>query len=242
MPSVRAASEAECLFRHCLAPYHLSFRRVFRQAHEDLGCASYLVADGGEAAVVDPKWDVEDYLARGRAWLPDLARPRDPQSRGSRLRQGAPAEGDRCGHSCRPGPESLSSTSHRQTAMLSPSAASASKRWPHRHRPEHTAYVISDAARGESPGSSSPATRSSLSATSRGPDPAVEPRRGRGKVLHPAQPAARAGRFRRRPLAIIGGSLCGGAGTSEKPGTTIASSAGSTGSSVSAASRPSCAS
>jgi len=36
----------------------------FRQVlHEDLGCASYLVADGGEAAVIDPKWDVEDYLA-----------------------------------------------------------------------------------------------------------------------------------------------------------------------------------
>src|SRR6188472_3133517 len=35
----------------------------FRQVlHEDLGCASYLVADGGEAAVVDPKWDVDDYL------------------------------------------------------------------------------------------------------------------------------------------------------------------------------------
>ena len=36
--------------------------------------------------------------------------------------------------------------------MRSPSAASASKRWPHPgHRPEHTAYVISDAARGEEP-------------------------------------------------------------------------------------------
>src|SRR5678815_5390146 len=36
----------------------------FRQVlHEDLGCASYVVADSGEAAVVDPKWDVEDYLA-----------------------------------------------------------------------------------------------------------------------------------------------------------------------------------
>ena len=35
----------------------------FRQVlHEDLGCASYVVADGGEAAVIDPKWDVEAYL------------------------------------------------------------------------------------------------------------------------------------------------------------------------------------
>src|SRR5436309_15516918 len=35
----------------------------FRQVlHEDLACASYVVADGGEAAVIDPKWEIEDYL------------------------------------------------------------------------------------------------------------------------------------------------------------------------------------
>src|SRR5919109_975596 len=39
----------------------------FRQVlHEDLGCASYVVADGGEAAVVDPKWEIEEYLALAR--------------------------------------------------------------------------------------------------------------------------------------------------------------------------------
>ena len=33
---------------------------LFRQIlHEDLGCASYVIADGGEAAVVDPKWQIE---------------------------------------------------------------------------------------------------------------------------------------------------------------------------------------
>ena len=37
---------------------------LFRQVlHEDLGCASYLIAGGSEAAVVDPKWEIEDYLA-----------------------------------------------------------------------------------------------------------------------------------------------------------------------------------
>ncbi len=30
------------------------FREVL---NEDLGCGSYVVADGGEAAVVDPKWE-----------------------------------------------------------------------------------------------------------------------------------------------------------------------------------------
>ena len=38
---------------------------IFRQfTHDDLGCASYLVGDAnaGLAAVVDPKFDIEDYL------------------------------------------------------------------------------------------------------------------------------------------------------------------------------------
>ena len=42
---------------------------IFRQLiHDDLGCASYLVGDddAGVAAVVDPKLDVEDYLALAR--------------------------------------------------------------------------------------------------------------------------------------------------------------------------------
>src|SRR5207247_935675 len=35
------------------------FRRLL---HEDLGCVSYLVSDGSDAVVVDPKWEVEAYL------------------------------------------------------------------------------------------------------------------------------------------------------------------------------------
>lgn len=37
----------------------MHFRQIL---HSDLGCASYLVADGGEAAVIDPKWEIDDYL------------------------------------------------------------------------------------------------------------------------------------------------------------------------------------
>jgi hydroxyacylglutathione hydrolase len=36
----------------------------FRQIlHPDLGCASYLIADQGEAAVIDPKWRIDEYLS-----------------------------------------------------------------------------------------------------------------------------------------------------------------------------------
>ena len=35
----------------------------FRQIlHPDLGCASYLIADGATAAVVDPRWEIDEYL------------------------------------------------------------------------------------------------------------------------------------------------------------------------------------
>jgi hydroxyacylglutathione hydrolase len=35
----------------------------FRQIlHEDLGCASYLIGSQGAGAVVDPKWEIEEYL------------------------------------------------------------------------------------------------------------------------------------------------------------------------------------
>ena len=42
---------------------------IFRQiTHDDLGCASYLIGDedAGVAAVVDPKLDIEEYLALAR--------------------------------------------------------------------------------------------------------------------------------------------------------------------------------
>jgi glyoxylase-like metal-dependent hydrolase (beta-lactamase superfamily II) len=42
---------------------------IFRQViHDDLGCASYLIGDdeAGVAAVVDPKLDIEEYLALAR--------------------------------------------------------------------------------------------------------------------------------------------------------------------------------
>src|SRR3954465_12350557 len=42
---------------------------IFRQiTHDDLGCASYLIGDenAGVAAVVDPRFDIDDYLELAR--------------------------------------------------------------------------------------------------------------------------------------------------------------------------------
>ena len=36
---------------------------LFRQVlNDDLACASYVVSCGGEAVVVDPRWDIDEYL------------------------------------------------------------------------------------------------------------------------------------------------------------------------------------
>lgn len=41
---------------------------IFRQVlNDDLGCASYVVADAGEAAVIDPQWDIGPYLTLAEA-------------------------------------------------------------------------------------------------------------------------------------------------------------------------------
>jgi len=41
----------------------LFFRQVL---YRDLGCASYMLGDSGEAVVVDPRWDIEEYLELAR--------------------------------------------------------------------------------------------------------------------------------------------------------------------------------
>ena len=36
---------------------------LFRQVlNDDLACASYVISCGDEAVVVDPRWDIDEYL------------------------------------------------------------------------------------------------------------------------------------------------------------------------------------
>ena len=105
--------------------------------------------------------------------------------------------------------------------MRSPSAASASKRWPHRATvPEHTAYVISDAARGEEPWLVVTGDSLFVGDVAR-PDLAVEPEEGARELFASLNRLLELDDFAEAWPGHIGGSLCGGAGMSEKPGTTI---------------------
>jgi hydroxyacylglutathione hydrolase len=195
----------------------------FRQVlHEDLGCASYIVADGGEAVVIDPKWEIEDYLAlaaehgfeithvlethnhadhvsgKGRLAAATGATIHVPAKAKVEFEHEPVSDGD----SVRIGDVVV-------TALETPG-----------HRPEHTAYVVADASRTDEPWLVVTGDSLFVGDLAR-PDLAVEPEEG-ARELH-----ASMGRllelddFAEAWPGHIGGSLCGGAGMSEKPGTTI---------------------
>jgi glyoxylase-like metal-dependent hydrolase (beta-lactamase superfamily II)/rhodanese-related sulfurtransferase len=195
----------------------------FRQVlHEDLGCASYVVADEGEAAVIDPKWEVEDYLALAAEHgfeirhILETHNHADHVSGKGRLAAATgatihvPAVADVAfeheplsdGDAVRIGEATI-------TALTTPG-----------HRPEHTAYLISDASRGEEPWLVVTGDSLFVGDVAR-PDLAVEPKEGARDLRKSMQRLLGLDDFAEVWPGHIGGSLCGGAGMSEKPGTTI---------------------
>src|SRR3954469_12087715 len=166
----------------------------FRQVlHEDLGCASYVIADGGEAVVVDPKWAVEDYVALGLRFTHALETHTHADHVSGRARLGLDPPWD--GDELRVGSVSI-------RVLPSPG-----------HRPEHRSFLVDDWAL---------LTGDSLFVGDVArPDLAVDAEEG-AHDLH---------RSLARLLDLpettevwpghIGGSMCGGAGMSEKPSSTL---------------------
>jgi glyoxylase-like metal-dependent hydrolase (beta-lactamase superfamily II)/rhodanese-related sulfurtransferase len=195
----------------------------FRQVlHEDLGCASYVIADGGEAAVVDPKWDVEDYLTlaedngfeithilethnhadhvsgKGRLAKATGATIHVPKGAGVAFEHDPLGDGD----TVRLGDVVI-------TAVPTPG-----------HRPEHTSYTVADAARGKEPWVVITGDSLFVGDLAR-PDLAVDPDEGARGLFSSLHRLLELDDFAEVWPGHIGGSLCGGAGMSEKPGTTI---------------------
>src|SRR5918999_4795150 len=207
-----------------MRPATLSWPRMFfRQVlHDDLGCASYVIADGGEAAVVDPKWEAGDYLAlaeehgfrirhilethnhadhvsgRGRLAAATGAEIHVPATAELEFEHRALADGDRV----RVGEVEI-------TALATPG-----------HRPEHMAYLVADGSRGGDPWLVIAGDSLFVGDLAR-PDLAVEPREGARGLHRSVQRLLELDDFAEVWPGHIGGSLCGGAGMSEKPGTTV---------------------
>src|SRR3954465_4058161 len=203
---------------------HMIFRQI---THDDLGCASYLIGDEDArvAAVVDPKLDVEDYLALARYMgvriehILETHNHADHVSGHGRLAAATGAaihihrlaEPDYEREAFDDGWE-LELGSVRVRALHTPG-----------HRPEHTAFALVETDRGDDPWAGRSGDSRFVNAVAR-PDLAIEPGEGARAMFHSLHD---------RLLALpdecevwpghLGGSLCGGPGMDMKGSPTIGS-------------------
>jgi glyoxylase-like metal-dependent hydrolase (beta-lactamase superfamily II)/rhodanese-related sulfurtransferase len=195
----------------------------FRQVlHEDLGCASYVVADEGEAAVIDPKWEIEDYLDLARehefrvAHVLETHNHADHVSGHGRLAEATGATihvPSGAGVAYEHEPISDGDVVRIGNARISALATPG-------HRPEHTAYLVTDGERGDAPWLVLTGDSLFIGDLAR-PDLAVDPEEGARGLYRSIGRLLELDDFAEAWPGHIGGSLCGGAGMSEKPGSTI---------------------
>ncbi len=195
----------------------------FRQIlHDDLGCASYLIADAGQAAVVDPKWEIDEYLRLADEhgfeirYILETHNHADHVSGRGRLAAAtgatiyvSPTPALEYPHQTLGDGEAVEFGAVRIEALATPG-----------HRPEHTAYLVFDRSRGSEPCALLTGDSLFVGDVAR-PDLAVEPQEGARELFHSLE------RILELPDHVqvfpghIGGSLCGGASMSESPGSTI---------------------
>ena len=199
---------------------------MFRQIpHDDLGCASYLIGDekAGVAAVVDPRFEIDEYLALARyhgvsiEHVLETHNHADHVSGHGRLAAATGATihvhrdaGAEYAHQPFDDGWELELGSVRVRALHTPG-----------HRPEHTAFALADTARGEEPWALLTGDTLFVNDVAR-PDLAIdreEGARGIFRSLHE----------KLLPLAPetevwpghLGGSLCGGPGMDLKTSSTL---------------------
>lgn len=195
------------------------FREVL---HEDLGCASYLVADGGEAVVVDPKWEIQDYLEIAEdngftiSHIIETHNHADHVSGRGRLAEATGATlhiskdaGVEYGHEPLSDGDEVEIGATRLKALTTPG-----------HRPEHTSLLVRDTSRSEEPWLLLSGDSLFVGDLAR-PDLAVEAEEGAQGIFHSLRRIEDLEDFVEVRPAHIGGSLCGGPGMSQKPDSTI---------------------
>src|SRR6266516_1120374 len=184
---------------------------LFRQVlHEDLGCASYLIADGSVAAIVDPKWEIEDYLALAAEQELAIAHVLETHDHADHLSgRGRVVKATGATVTTLADGDTFELGDARITALATPG-----------HRPEHVAYLVVDKSRTERPWLV--LTGDSLFVGDVGrPDLAVDPQEGAHGLFHSTRRLLELEDVTELWPGHIGGSLCGGSGMSEKPSSTI---------------------
>jgi glyoxylase-like metal-dependent hydrolase (beta-lactamase superfamily II)/rhodanese-related sulfurtransferase len=187
----------------------------FRQVlYRDLGCASYVLGDHGEAVVVDPRWDIDVYLdivENEDLRITHVLDSHDHADHVSGRERLAAATGavihrplDKAGREL-----SLQVGSLELTAVATPG-----------HRPEHRAFAVADLSRG--PDAWLLLTGDSLLVGDIArPDLAYEPTEGAQALHHTLGDLLAFGDHVEVWPGHVGGSLCGGAGLSGKASSTI---------------------
>jgi glyoxylase-like metal-dependent hydrolase (beta-lactamase superfamily II)/rhodanese-related sulfurtransferase len=195
------------------------FREVL---NEDLGCASYFVADGGEAAIIDPKWEIEEYLQIAEdngfrvSHVLETHNHADHLSGKGRLVEATGAKihvskdaGVEYDHEPLGDDDVVGFGDVRIRTIATPG-----------HRPEHLSFVIEDASRGGEPWVLIAGDSLFVGDLAR-PDLAVEAEEGARGIFRSLQTLLELEDFVEVRPGHIGGSLCGGAHMSRKPDSTI---------------------
>jgi hydroxyacylglutathione hydrolase len=199
---------------------------IFRQiAHEDLGCASYLVGDedAGVAAVVDPRLEIDEYLRLARylsvsiEHILETHNHADHVSGHGRL---AAATGARIHVHARASVEYDHEPFEDGWELVFGSVRIRAVHTPG-HRPEHTAFALIDVGRGEEPWAVLTGDSLFVGDIAR-PDLAVEKSEGARDIF-------RSLHERLLPLGDdvevwpghLGGSLCGGPAMDMKVSSTL---------------------
>ncbi len=195
------------------------FREVL---NEDLGCASYIVADGGEAVVIDPKWEIEEYLEIAEengfriSHVLETHNYADHLSGKGRLVEATGAKihvskdaGVEYEHESLEDGDVIEVGEVRIRTIATPG-----------HRPEHLSFTIEDASRGGEPWVLVTGDSLFVGDLAR-PDLAVEAEEGARGLFRSLCKLKEFEDFVEVRPGHIGGSLCGGAHMSRKPDSTI---------------------
>lgn len=194
----------------------------FRQVlYRDLGCASYVIGDDGEAIVVDPRWDIDVYLeiaAEEHLRITHVidthdhadhvsGRPRLVQATGAQPHRAGTAD-DRAPDLIRAG-EQIAVGSVQVRALAAPG-----------HRPEHLTFAVADLKRSDEPWLLLSGDSLLVGDVAR-PDLAYEAHEGATALHATLTRLLRLGDHVELWPAHVGGSLCGGAGLSHKTSSTL---------------------
>src|SRR5215204_4827946 len=202
-------------------------RVIFRQiAHEDLGCASYLVGDedAGVAAVIDPRLDIDEYLRLARYLGVSIEHILETHTHADHV----------SGHGRLAAATGATIHIHRAAAAvydhepfddgweLALGALRVRALHTPGHRPEHTAFLLLDTARGDDAPWAVLSGDSLFVGDVARPDLAVEREQGARGVFRSLHD-----RLLSLPPEVelwpghLGGSMCGGPGMDLKISSTI---------------------